>query len=281
MELQLSDIERRLLDNIVIPPRPEALIRVSEEMNNPEPDVALIGEAIASDVSIAGGVLQIVNSAAFRRRRQVESIRQAVMVLGLHRTLAVVKQVAIRNAVSGAEDISDFWQLAGQIALRASRLAEILGKSELADNAYLLGLFYMVGLPVMAHNFADYGRIMASGRASGWQKVISEEQESYGTDHATIAALVAYRWNLPAAVVQTIHFQYEPESIVAHEQQMPEVIDLYCLLKLAIHAQSELENSTLLDTEWPVIGELLSQQLSGVSVDELEALADEVNRHLE
>lgn len=59
-------------------------------------------------MGISAAVLQVVNSAAFRRAREIDSIDQAIMTLGLKRLVPLVKAVALRATVGQNTEIAQW-----------------------------------------------------------------------------------------------------------------------------------------------------------------------------
>ena len=99
MAIAITPQEKKILAQVSIPPRPHALIKITQEAKKEEPNVRLIAETIAADVAIAAAVLQVVNSAAFARRKKIDSLQQAVMTLGIKRIFPLVKAVALKSAL--------------------------------------------------------------------------------------------------------------------------------------------------------------------------------------
>ena len=61
-------------------------------------------------MGIAAAVLQVVNSAAYRRAKEIDSIQQAVMTLGFRRVFPIVKAVALKSALKSDYDLNEFWR---------------------------------------------------------------------------------------------------------------------------------------------------------------------------
>ena len=139
MSISVTPQEKQILANVTIPPRPQALMKISQEAKQPEPNVKLIADAIA----ISAAVLQVVNSAAFRRAKKVESIHQAVMTLGIKRIFPLVKAVALKSALPENNDLIEFWQSSSMVASVCSIYAELIGKPELADNAHTISVKFV------------------------------------------------------------------------------------------------------------------------------------------
>ena len=108
MTIEITAIEKSVLQDVTIPPRPEALLNITNESTKEQPDMSIIAKAISEDVSISSSVMQVVNSAAFRRASEIQSIQMAVMTLGLKRLLPLVKSVALKSAMGESERLASF-----------------------------------------------------------------------------------------------------------------------------------------------------------------------------
>jgi HD-like signal output (HDOD) protein len=82
---QLAMINEIDFKKVKIPPRPEALLKLSDQVRSEDPNINLLAEAISSDVSLAGAVLQVVNSPFFGLRNRLTSVSQATSLLGVKR----------------------------------------------------------------------------------------------------------------------------------------------------------------------------------------------------
>ncbi|MCE2571329.1 HDOD domain-containing protein [Motilimonas eburnea] len=272
MAINITEQERALLKTISIPPRPEVLLTVSEEARKPEPNVAVIAKAVSSDVGIASAVLQVVNSAAFRRAKEIESIQQAVMMLGLKRIIPLVKAVALKSSMSNHPLLDDFWQQATTIAQACSGVAKLLGKEELIDNAYMLGLFHMSGVPVMMLGFEQYPDLYQQVDDLGWPELTEQEHKTFGTAHTTLGALLSQQWLLPKALVEIIYYQQDAAGFYQSKELPGVALDLLTILKIARHVAMKSCQSEWLTVQEP-IAEYLG--LDDIGLEELLDRADE------
>lgn len=250
MSITITASEKQILQSVVIPPRPEALLKVSAEAKKPEPDIQLIAQVIASDVGISAAVLQIVNSAAFRRAKKVESIQQAVMTLGLKRLFPLVKSVALKSAMGQSDKLAKFWDEASQVATAASVASRVVGKPQLADNAYMLGLFHNAGIPIMMLKFDDFIETVEYAKQNGWDAANEQERSKYGTSHTTISALLAQKWMLPKVMTEVIYYQLDTDGIFESGELTELALDLMVILKLARCTEHLAANDGEKSTEW-------------------------------
>ncbi|BBN81508.1 hypothetical protein PA25_14930 [Pseudoalteromonas sp. A25] len=270
MAITLTKAEKSILKNVSIPPRPEVLIQFSQETKKAEPDISKIAKILHADVGISAAVLQVVNSAAFRRNREIESIDQAIMTLGLKRLVPLVKAVALKATVGQNEGMASFWESQTATAECASMIANQLDKSNLANHAYMLGLFHFVGVPILVQHFDDYQKILDTAEEYGWDHAATEEMAAYKTNHATIGSLLAAQWGLPKIMVYVIYYMHDVEGIFSSGELDSTGLGLLSILKIARHATFVKNNPSAEDPEWLAVKEDI---LDFLTIDESE-LAD-------
>lgn len=267
MAITITAKEKEILQKITIPPRPEALLRISEEAKKAEPEVSKIAEIIAADVGISSAVLQVVNSPIFRRAKEIQSIQQAVMTLGLKRLLPLVKSVALKAAMGDAGRLGDFWELSNKIANAASITADLLNKPQLKDFSYMLGLFHNAGIPVMMLQYGDYDEVMSEARVNGWPETTEMERDRYGTSHTSISAILGQKWKLPAVMVEVIYYQFDVEGIFTSGELSDTGLDLLSIIKLARNAVEYERTGELSDSEWSQVEDAFLERYDLTEVD--------------
>ncbi|MCG5499489.1 HDOD domain-containing protein [Ectothiorhodospira lacustris] len=269
--------EHDIVDRLVIPPQPEVLRVVVAESRKEDPDLGRIARHIAGDASIAGGVLQIVNSPLFRRAREISSIPQAVMLLGFNRIYAIVRTVALRNAMAQYPGMEAFWRRGVHVAESAARAARVIKRPDLVDEAHLLGLFHMVGIPALCSLAGDdYVPLVKAAPAKGWSTLLPEETRLFGIHHPRVGALITQRWHIPQAVVHAIDQQYAVDQVAHLGSLHEDVPDLVVILKLALRFATAVDASLMTYAEWGVYSEQLADYLALPDPAALDTLVDGV-----
>jgi len=276
MALKIDSKEKEILKSVQIPPRPEALLKVQQEAKQAEPNFSLIAKAIISDVSISAAVLQIVNSAAFRRAQSISSIDQALMMLGLKRVVSIANAVAIRSAAGGdSEKLQEFWDTASNVASAAVLFCKNIGRVNLSDDAYTLGLFHLAGVPLMLQSFDDYMDFYHAADAEGWGIAIEKERSKYQTTHTTIGAILGFEWKLPIHLVEAIYNLHYADGIFDSDEWSDEMKIMLAILICA----REITHRAMLGeggSEWD---DIQDQILNYLEIDDailLNSMADAV-----
>lgn len=118
-------------------------LRLLQEINRPEVSFEQLEKIIKEDISLSYKLLKLLNSAHFGLRSKVNSIRQALILLG---SKEIRKWISLLTLKSLGEDKPD--QLVLSSIFRANfgeDIAKALGyKEEQASNVFLMGMFSMI-----------------------------------------------------------------------------------------------------------------------------------------
>lgn len=234
-----------IIKGINIPPRPAALQAVLAEKQKEHPDLGKLANIISQDVTLAASVLKTINSPLYGLRSKVTSIKQATIMLGFRTVSNLVTGISIRQATSGTRlKLERFWDTATDVAIMSSRLSKslLLGDSE---QAYLLGLFHDVGIPLMMLKFPDYKKILIE--ANDANVVFTDiEEKYYPTNHAVVGYYVARSWGIEKSVCHAILNHHSPDMLDLDD---PHVSSLLAIMKLAEHI-CHMNRRLSVDNEW-------------------------------
>ena len=202
----------RLLRGIDIPPFPAVLKALLEEIRRPKPNPARVARLISQDVALAAGVMKIANSELFTPARQVESIRDAMALLGLGPVFQGVVTELLRKSLTAAGEgirLDRFWDSAAYGAAVCAQLSTALPGAG-RDAAYAFGLFRDCGIPLLLRRFPDYLATLHKANAATRHAFTEIEEARHGTHHAAISCLMARSWGLSESVSQAIlcHHDY-------------------------------------------------------------------------
>jgi len=217
-ELQLQ----AFLQGIDIPPCPAILLDLDRELNKASPDQRDIARIISKDVALSGRVMQIANSPAFSSGRELNSIIQALNVLGSQQVFNLVVTQLLKVALAGAPEVpmDRFWDTSAQTARLSAELARRL-RCVRPDYAYTFGLFHDCGIPLILKRFPLAREALAAANAAVDRSFTEVEEEHLGTNHAAIGYFLARRWRLPEFVVQGIRGHHDYALLTSTD--LPEI----------------------------------------------------------
>ncbi len=199
-----------------LPTLSTAAVRLSELARDPRSSAADFERVIRPDPALTANLLRISNSAYFGLRCRVESVKQAVTVLGLSRISEVAAAAAfapiIPTRLPGYEiEAAAFWLHSVAVAVLSERLAQELGRKR-PELTFTAGLLHDAGKLAIA-TFVSRESTEILGRVRGGSAFASAERAVLGLDHGDVGGIVAEAWHLPPAVVAASRWHHAPDDV--------------------------------------------------------------------
>ena len=202
------------------------VIRLAEHPDSPGNDLE---RALSTDPTLSARMLRIVNSAFYGVRREVSSVRTAVVVLGF----AAVKNIAIAASLSpmfraralpGGFKLRDLWTHSIGVAA-ASQL--IVGRVRGVDpsDAFLAGLMHDIGLIIEMHACRDqFVAVLANVNANPELSFRDAELRNIGATHETFGEALARAWRFPIALQRVNGWHHSPLLLPPAERQLAAIV---------------------------------------------------------
>ncbi|MBX2801961.1 MAG: HDOD domain-containing protein [Myxococcales bacterium] len=121
-------------------PARQTLLRLVARLYDPDVSLQEIEQIVSSDVGLSYRILRIINSAYYHLPREVNSVRQAVALLGLRFTRTWVSLIALADLGDAPTEVVTS---AAVRAKMCERLAQLKRRDD-PDAYYLSGLFSML-----------------------------------------------------------------------------------------------------------------------------------------
>jgi HD-like signal output (HDOD) protein len=230
-------LERKVQQLGNLPVMPSVLSSLGEclSANPSDGNFDRIVELISYDKSLAAQCLRTANSALFGRRIEVDSIRRAVLALGIWRVRDVVYSCSLPSIFGQADQGMApviFWRHALGTALVSQHLAECLGMDNI-EKYYLAGLLHDMGILVNSLIFRkEFREVLAEAEQS--EAPLDEiELKVLGLTHCHSGRILADLWKLPQDIADTIEFHHDPTSNRSSIEMICAVslADLLCRLR--------------------------------------------------
>lgn len=187
-----------------LPRRPQLLPQLIHSVNEPDASARMIASIIGQDPVLAGNLLRIANSPAFRvQERPVDSLQRAVTLVGTDGIRQIISAVLVQPVMQ--VDCAVFPRFSGVIwehALLASRAAADHARTVTGDDPFAaqwLGLTQGLGAALVMKQLQH-------------QAAILHDALDYRTTEAVlrqwtlpVAQRIAMAWELPRRVHETLH----------------------------------------------------------------------------
>ena len=199
-----------------LPSLPASYAAINDELAGEDPSLQRVAEIISKDIAMSAKVLQLVNSAFFGLARRVETIEQAVTLLGTE----IIRSLVLSNAafsqfrpVSKTFSLERLWNhsiVTGSIAAAIAR-AEHADKTVVGE-ALQAGMLHDIGQLILATHKAEPFDAALDAASARSVPLLETELEMLGSTHAQVGAYLLGLWGLPDNTVEAVAFHHAPGS---------------------------------------------------------------------
>jgi putative nucleotidyltransferase with HDIG domain len=203
-----------------LPTLPAVMQKLGQAIRDPHADAARIAGIIKDDPAMMTRIIKVVNSSAYGLASPVQSLQQAISILGISALNNIALSTAVFSTCSShqqaAFDRNAFWRHCICTGIAANILSKhtrhTIQKRFTKDVLHLCGLLHDIGKILLdEYHHAEFLEILA--RAADRQIPLCQaEFEICGTNHAEIGAWLARRWNLSDDIIQAIRWHHDPEN---------------------------------------------------------------------
>jgi len=212
MSIQLDSLIR---DNIKIFSPPEVFLRLNNVVNNLRSSVTDIGNIISEDQGLTARILKIANSTLYGFPSKIETISQAVLIIGSKQIRDLTLATSVVRIFKGIpEDLINmetFWRH----SIACGVIARIIAGYRREPNVetfFTGGILHDIGRLIMYTKMPDECRKILSRVGKEPQLLFKAERESLGYDHTDVGGLLLKEWKLPQTLTEAIAYHHNPDK---------------------------------------------------------------------
>ena len=221
---------RRLQAIANLPPIPSIAQNIISALNNHHLNIDSIADVLAKDPGLCARIVSAANSAFFTGQREIMTVKESVVRLGLSRVQVITTSILIGLRFKPENcpnfDIEYYWDNSINLALCATKLAPHARLEVPSEATYLCGLLHDIGLLIVSYLFPkEMNNIFQASASNPAIDFYALQRETLGFDCIEAGTDVAERWKLPSAVIEVIkniHRTTEEEGV---EYQNPRLIN--------------------------------------------------------
>ena len=229
------------------------------------------------DPSLSADILKIANSAGYITSKRIESINEAIMIIGLNSVQSILTVAASRTIIEKRyKRYEEIWSHCNKTAFYAKNLAVDKGFGKLADKAFVAGLLHDMGRIVLLSISPDLSKEimnMLNLKNANSSNII--EELTIGVSHTDIGADIAVKWNFPEYLIEALRYHHSP---LMEEVQFKDTLAIVYLANI-------MSNVELNKVDYPYIEEALIKKFNFKNFEAVEfyhnRLLEKYQFHLE
>ncbi len=214
-------------------PIPQTALKVLRMFQESRHSITDITDELAQDQVLSAQTLKLCNSALFSGTIRIDTLKDAVLLLGKDMLVKTVITAAVntyydQTGTSGYSLCKGglFFHAVG-VAHAAELLAEKTGKVD-AKQAYTAGLLHDIGKVVLDQYIADSAPLLFRNLGKNTDSFIRSERKMLGITHCRAGSILAENWQFSDALTQVVRHHHNPEA--ADDWQ--ELVDIVYLADL-------------------------------------------------
>ena len=227
--MSVNNLEEVIMKSCDLPTMPAVANRVVMLVSDPDTTADMLNKAIMADQAMAARVLKLANSSFYGCLRSVNTLTQAIMIIGF----TTIKNIVL--AASTKEVYKRFGltekmlhEHSTGVAMAAYHIAKEAGLKNM-EEAFLLGLLHDIGKVVLNNGDAEKYRTVMETVYNSDSSFDEAEMDVYGFTHADVGALVVRKWNFAPEMERVVSSHHNIEKV----EDDPYVTQLVAIINLA------------------------------------------------
>lgn len=237
---------KQLIGNIRnLPTPPIVFEQIQKVINEPNTSVGDVGNILSEDPAMSVKVLKLTNSAFYGLQREVDSVKHAVMIIGLEAIKNLVLSASVLNMFKADQSNEGyhetFWRHSLSTAFASRIVAQQFqgGKVFNPDAAFSVGLLHDIGKMVICCFMPkEFKAIQEKVKSDPDTSESDFENSILGFNHGKIGKELTAQWKLPIRMADAIGFHHHPKE----PNDSQDYAYLLCLADYVAHVSTTDEN---------------------------------------
>jgi putative nucleotidyltransferase with HDIG domain len=211
-----------------LPQFPENVLLIQKLIGDPRAEMGTIARQISMDPAFTADLLKIVNSAEYMLSKRVDSIAEAVKMVGIQGIKNLLYSYGAQKLLG--DDTAEkkvLWKHCYKTAFYAFNLIKNFHRDNVQpDDVYVGGILHDMGKIIFANVHPELIEHIQNFCSEKSLPVSTLEDLATGMNHAEIGALIAEKWNFPDSLINTIRYHHDPESAPKQYRNLVETVYL-------------------------------------------------------
>lgn len=170
-----------------------------------------ISELISKTPSLVAKILQLCNSSFFMSQKEIMSINEAVIRLGLDIVVKVVMLAEVHSKINCKNEIE--LNRTMKHCIDTSNLVKKISPTQFKEIASVAALLHDTGELIFYHLDPNATKTYRSKRVNNDDNT-QLESNLFGTDHTRLAGYLLHLWHFPYTLIESVILHHNPREII-------------------------------------------------------------------
>lgn len=212
------------LDQVKIPALPRVINEViSFDVNDPDKGIQDFEKILLPDLGITSNLLKLANSAYYGRARKVETLKEAITLIGVKSVKNIILMDFTKKLSRGTKNPLMHTYLREHpilSSLVAFDLAKPLGIEQVQESIFLIVLLKKIGMSILAMNFpANYLKILKLHEFN-LKTIFDLEQDEFQVTSIELGEKVFRAWNFSEHYIDAV---VQQNFTISHVEKVSDI----------------------------------------------------------
>ncbi|MFO7878044.1 MAG: HDOD domain-containing protein [Desulfovermiculus sp.] len=208
-------------NSLGLQPMPDVILQLQEALTDPKCSAITMAEVVDLNSGLSNQLLNLFNSSFFGLPRKIDSIMEAVTILGANQFAMTVLAQTVRSMFKEiappSMNMKKFWRHSMACAVAARTLGKIKGGMNI-ERLFLAGLLHDIGRIILMDQFPELMRQARKNTEHGRKPLYVAEAETIGMSHAWAGGMLLAEWKFPLLLEQAVRYHHQPAHSLYHQE---------------------------------------------------------------
>ncbi len=228
-----SEIRDKILHEVdMLPSLPESLKKIMEMCKSENLDFSKLAVEIEKNPALSADLLKLSNSSSFVTRTSVNTILQAIKIVGSDNVLNMLYAVSSYKVIKEKfPRMEKEWEHANKTSIFAVKIAQDFGIEKSIETINVGALLHDIGkILLLAVEGKLFTAIQELTKNLQMENTRALEEASIGISHSELGTLLANKWNYPKELSSIIQYHQDPFLAPSEFRRSVEIVYLANIL---------------------------------------------------